>query len=499
MLRRFVRKRRDWFAHHCFKHIFGQKPPLPTVRSQEILQSALPFGNRVPITQCLVPKDIAHHRDFGGGERWSKIHIQSFQDRDKHLPACFFPCERFQFDPIFNILRYSGALEEYKRALPYFKEADIQDELADTLNNMSYLLALLGRFIPAMHHIGTALKIREQLGYRYPIALSRNTRGRIYALQDPAAGEQECRAALKIFEELNEPRGIGLAVNGLGFALRLQGNKWKLAIYSYDEAQQLFQRAEQSFKRAVGIFSRNKPTFEPIRYWEACNELGSLYCDWAWLIRNRRNESREESLQDPLAYYAQSIDWQEEALKIAQERNLEFQAADSLENLAQVYGDRSFLYIHRQDLAAAMEDRLVAQGYLEQIENIIPNSFYLVAGEGFLSQGNAGEVYWRLLGEVYRWRSVWAFRDVEVGIVSTDQREDVLATATQEFVIALIYFRQYWQTSAEFQRTLGRLGEHLERAGVSSAWARDEVKKVAAVYKIDLNFVETAINDILGM
>ncbi len=125
--------------------------------------------------------------------------------------------------------RNSQALAQYQRALPHFKTANIPDERADTLNNMAFTLALLGMVDDAQEQAKRALAIRQQLDRRYLIALSHNTRGYIYTLEShPMWGERECREALRIFEDLQEPRGIGLACNALGFTLRKRGDQWKL-------------------------------------------------------------------------------------------------------------------------------------------------------------------------------------------------------------------------------------------------------------------------------
>lgn len=393
--------------------------------------------------------------------------------------------------------RYGLALQEYRRALPYFNEVMIRSERASTLNNLAYLLALLGRVNQAVYHIEQALEIRQELKRRYPLALSYNTRGIIYALQDhPIWGERECHKALEICETLQEPRGIGLACNGLGFALRRHGDQWKQGIFTHQEADAFFGEADSYFRRAEKIFSDQVP--EPIRLWEVYNELGSLYCDWGWLNRHRPNGDRA-TLQKALEQYDRSIDYQNKALAIAQDRNLAFQIADSYDDLAQVYGDRSFLLFEMGRVPTAKESRATAEAYLEQAEAMVPQEFRLVSGEGFRQAPEAGEAYWLSLGKASLWRGIWAFRDLEAGIISDDEREQTLEQAIDQFILSAIYFLRYWPQSFALEHTLDRMGRFLQRTGVSSERTRERVRVAAEAYRVDLSVVEEAVGDMLGL
>jgi len=82
--------------------------------------------------------------------------------------------------------RYGVAFDDFRHALGYFRQIDLEDERANTLTNLAYVMALLGRVDTAKYHIERALEIRERLDKtrRYTIALSRNTSGRVYSLGD---------------------------------------------------------------------------------------------------------------------------------------------------------------------------------------------------------------------------------------------------------------------------------------------------------------------------
>ena len=84
-----------------------------------------------------------------------------------------------------------------------FTNLEIQiliDEQADTLNNLAFILALLGAPKRAKTHIDQALELRQRLGQKYPLALSHNTRGLIYSLQGQyEMGRRECQLVTKYF------------------------------------------------------------------------------------------------------------------------------------------------------------------------------------------------------------------------------------------------------------------------------------------------------------
>lgn len=391
--------------------------------------------------------------------------------------------------------RYGLALQQYRHALTHFTEANILDEEADTRNNLGFLLALLGRLPVAKNHVERALQIRTETGKKYPIALSRNTLGLVYTMEDhPIWGIAECEEALRIVEELQIPRGIGLASIRLGFALRKRGDQWKSVktYYSPEKAEESFQEATRHLERAVRIFSEQLS--EPIRLWEAYNELGSLYCDWGWLARRTR-----VGWQTALEHYERSVEYQNRALTTARSRGLEFQIADSLDDLAQAYGDQSFLLFEMGRQDAAKESRANAETCLNQAEQMIPQGFKLTPGEGFVAAPEPGEAYWLSLGKAHLWRGIWAFRDLEHGTVPDRQREHVLQRATWHLIVAVAYFQRYWPASYLLERTLKYFSGFLQAQHVSAEWAHEQVVIVTDEFQLDLKVLEETIDDMLGI
>jgi tetratricopeptide (TPR) repeat protein len=396
---------------------------------------------------------------------------------------------------------YGRALAEYKLALPFFKQANIQDELASAHNNLAFLQAQLARIPLALHQVDQALAIRKRISTQYGgrtgrLALSYNTRGLIHTFQEhPIWGERDCRTALKISEEAKENRGIGLSCIGIGFALRKRGDQWKLGVYSDEEAEEHFQNAVESFERAIDIFSHQ--VNEPIRLWEAYNELGSLYCDWGWL-----RCQQPDRVQAALEQYEHAIRYQRLALGIAEKNDLHFQIADSYDDMAQAYSDQSFLLASLKRTQEAQESRKRAEDYLENVLAMVPSNFLLVPGDGIPDPPVAGEAYWLALGKVYYWRGTWAFRDVETGLATIQDQEAYVQHATYQFVISAIYFQRFWPESFALEQTLDRFGRFLANQSihiVTTEWAREQVRAVSKQYNIDLDVVEEAIGDALGL
>lgn len=395
---------------------------------------------------------------------------------------------------------YGKAHDSYRRAIPFFKSAFIRSEQANTLNGLAYLQALLGRADLAEYTIEQAIKIRRELSVPYPLALSINTKGIIDSMSDkPMWGAEQCREALRMCTEIGEQRGIGLAYNGLGLALRKRGDQWKHDRCTQEKAVVFFTESEAFLKQAEQIFSLQVK--EPIRLWEAHNELGSLYCDWAWLEQERKDAIAA------LELYAKSIATQKKAL--AQAGELAFQKLDSLDDLAQVHADLSFLLlsyaepgkpvvVNGEETTAAVQ-RKQAESYNSQILKAIPEEFHIQPRTGFGDIQEPGSSYWQSLAKAWKWRGSWLFRDVEYGNLNGQDPETVLADATEFYLLSLAYAQKFWPQSYNFQRGLKALGHFWQENSRTPEWVEEQLDLFQAVYGINLDIVREAAHDFLGM
>jgi tetratricopeptide (TPR) repeat protein len=190
-----------------------------------------------------------------------------------------------------NMGWFKRAVEAYNRAIRQWRllEQDEEDELrwralraqhANTLNNLGWALAELGRFAQAAQVCEDALEMRVELGPAAPVAFTLNTYGMVLVRDDkPHRARVLCSRALGIFRDLGNPRGVGLCDIALAEALR------RMAaipfLYSPEDGAELLRQALQHANDAVDIFTYQVP--ERSRLVEALIERGCIYRQWAWL------------------------------------------------------------------------------------------------------------------------------------------------------------------------------------------------------------------------
>lgn len=354
--------------------------------------------------------------------------------------------------------RYGRALAAYERALHYFAVPDSADERADTLNNLAFVLALLGDNQKAKEVIDKALDIRQQHGQPYPLALSHNTRGLIYLLQGEfEAARRECEWALLNFEEMEELRGIGLACIALGLIMRQQGKAVLESGLEYEQASILFGRGARFLERAIGIFAEQ--IIEPLRLWEAHNELGSLLRDWgSSLQRQTDHDTAQARFEEAVKSYQQALD-------TAQAYGLHFQEADTCDDLAYAWA-----------LRGNME---MARHWLERTLSLIPHSFTLNADGDSAELPESGEAYWLILGKVHWQQCLWFLSTLEQNL-SKRQRTKAVKEAMQHLVQAYAYFERYWTDAPALRLRFQRLVPHIVQADLANAKTRYLLNKLAS-------------------
>ncbi|HIP87814.1 MAG TPA: tetratricopeptide repeat protein [Anaerolineales bacterium] len=108
--------------------------------------------------------------------------------------------------------RYLGAVSDYEKAVILWRAAEIESELANTLNNLAFAKAEVGLFGTAWRIGQEALRRREEMGPRVPVGLSLNTLAHIAVRDDkPVTARRYAARALRLFRSLEHRRGEGLA------------------------------------------------------------------------------------------------------------------------------------------------------------------------------------------------------------------------------------------------------------------------------------------------
>ncbi len=339
--------------------------------------------------------------------------------------------------------QYNKAVEEFKQAIWRYREADIKDEMAATLTNLGFIYIQQGLAIEAETVLQDAIGLRKQ-GPRLPLAYSLNTLGLAYIYDNrPALGARRCERALQIFEELGQLRGAGLAHLALGLGYRRRAEEWKEEEYTFEEAVKFYETSRGHLERARDIFST--AVQEPLRLWEAYNELGSLYCDWAWLLSKH---SGNGVAQDK---YREAIAWLEASVKVVRgKRELELQLAESYDDLSQVYAD--------------MGNEAECDVYVARVLELIPTDYRLTSKGFERSPEPAVEEWWRLLGKVHLGKAVRQIkRAVDLGKALSDEEKDRwLYGAAEDYAHAVVYFQQYSPYSVHLGQTLKSIQQRIK-------------------------------------
>jgi len=108
--------------------------------------------------------------------------------------------------------RYIAAVKNYRLAIPLWRKLIIETEHANTLTNLGYALARLGRFDAARRLIRDALNLHRSMGLIRPLALAINARAEVELSAGEYLEAQDYATwALEIAKQIPFPRGAGLA------------------------------------------------------------------------------------------------------------------------------------------------------------------------------------------------------------------------------------------------------------------------------------------------
>ena len=375
--------------------------------------------------------------------------------------------------------RYRLCIDYNHTALHYYRQLDIRDEMAETLNNAAYVYALLGDISRADKWIDDALELRQVLGQAYPLALTLNTRGLIHLLAgEPHRARPRCLEALDISQRLEDWRGQGLAYNALGLVYRTLGNLQRLGVYDFDEALDFYQKAEDALRQAVHIFRVEAP--ERTRLVEAYDELGSVYRDRGILLQEAGREAKA------VQQFDLALEHFEKAIKEAKV-GWPVDRADAHEDMADVFALQGQL------------DR--AEECLRKAEALVPTEYRLVEGQGFKHVSEPVESFWQIMGKIHLARGhniSHPIRGLEEYL--TEEQESVLLDAVEQYALAIAYFLKY-STHVRLHREAFRaVYERLKRYRLERLErAEKRVLAIANRFKVDLSPLVADIDEMLGL
>jgi tetratricopeptide (TPR) repeat protein len=370
---------------------------------------------------------------------------------------------------------YDRAAESYGKALPYFRWTKNEIQMAQTLNNLAFVYSQRGETRRATRICREGLALRRQLGHLYSIGLSLNTLGLTnIAGNDLDKAEERCCEALKIFEseQVSDAWGTGLACNALSEVLRRLGvaelNR-KEPGPDFAASEGHFREAEALLKRSIEIFAPESNFRNPFRLVEAYNELGCTYRDWGDLLgRQGRGDQAMESYVKAEEALRQSL-----AMTTGE---MQSERADDYEDLADVY--------------LRMGDKRKLDEMLQAFDEMIPDEYKIVPGEGIPVVAEPVSEFWLSLGKnsMLRARIAWARRTPEG-----------LREATKQGLLASAYFERYSEETAALDTTIDLVYEQLKSLSFQQLRdLREHAQKVIEEYNLGDVRMFNAIADALG-
>lgn len=334
--------------------------------------------------------------------------------------------------------QYHLALQEFQQAIRLFRMAGLEmagleEELANTNDNMGRVYALLGSEFQAIQLIKKGLEMRKSLGLNYREALSMNS----LALVLTRFGRVEqalktIETALIHFRRTEVARGIGLGLLTRGMIHRSMPEMREELDISMDEALRHTNLAESDLKDAVRYFS--ELIREPIREVQARNEMACCYRARYLLLRYSgagENEQNMAFIQGRM-YFRQAID-------VANRQGYTVEELDSMQDIAV--------------LLTRAEQYDDAERYLDAIRSKIPDQYVIQSGCRLenIPVSERVDAYYKLLGQVELLEGAIVYargaRRAHENRLSNDEREQPTREAWLEtarhYLLAVSYFNHY--------------------------------------------------------
>ncbi len=374
------------------------------------------------------------------------------------------------------------ALKELRLAIPYFRASDLEEEYANTLDNMGRVYTLLYERGQAESMLDDGLSIRRKLKREYRIALSLNSRAIGYlAFGDPHSARKFANESLIMFTALNVKRGIGLSSLTLGRALRKLSNTWGSSFHSFDECIEFSKDAEDNIKKSIEIFETS--VHEPSRLINAYNELGCIYRDRAAIQANNNNITTSS-----VSLRSAAIESLLKGIEGAKDNHPRL-FINCCEDLAQT------LYQHNE------QDK--AEGWLKQALSYIPDEYFLKKEQGLPSIAKSEELieeYFLLLGKI---ELLFGYFDYQKGLLQGDGRvgREDLAAAMQHFIFSITYFELYSKRAIGQETAYKQLYNRFKKCSNEDLkYLRDTtIPTIAKNYGLDPSWVGTLFEDTLGL
>jgi tetratricopeptide (TPR) repeat protein len=345
-----------------------------------------------------------------------------------------------------------------KRLFHIVKEAELSElERSYHLNDLGYVYACLGEYERARFFCNEGLKIRKNLLSEYLIGLSFNTLGLIeYMADSPGAGKTYCEKALRIFEQIGDMRGKGLAHRALGGILARIADRG-------DSIKDL-EDAENHLNKAIDIFIREGTPVESVYMAETYMRMGLMYTTWR---RIAQSQGIEKSKQDE--YYRRA--------RFSFQRGIiEFERANSTSRLANAIGRLAKLYLDSGEMESAGFE-------IEKTKKILENQGYdfsRVFDENFLIEiKNERKEFLHPIARLLHLKSVLYFRQYQE---NRNDSSHLIASATY-FAAAYAFMVNFSKNAFDTTGILKELSNFMkELEQIERTVFTDEIKKAIKNY-----------------
>lgn len=326
--------------------------------------------------------------------------------------------------------RYTYAIREFQQALRFFKATGLEEEVANTSDNMGRVYALLGQEFQGVRLIKNGIEARRRLGLTYREALSLNSLAMVFVrfgYFDLAIRAIE--DALIQYRRTGVERGIGLGLLTSGMIYRSMAEMWREIEISIEDALHYTDRAETDLRDALRIFSTS--VLEPIRLAWVSNEMGCCYRARYFLLA--QNKAGEADLD---MAFAQARPHFRRAIQVARENKYLVSELDSLQDEAV--------------LLTRAEDYDEAEKRLQEIVDKIPDTHKIQAGKGLaaLNEYERVDAYYKLMGQVELLAGAIAFEQGKIeardqGQANGMPAQDRLLDTARHYLFAISYFNTY--------------------------------------------------------
>ena len=382
--------------------------------------------------------------------------------------------------------KYWLAINEFQTAIEFFTIGELNEEQANSHDNIGRVYALLGHNFPALQIIKEGLELRKKIGQLYRIALSENS----LALAHLRFGDlnltiETAERALRKFRQTGIERGIGLSRLTLGSAHRVMAESWRDLDFSIDEAIRLLaDKSRIDLDEAIRIFRFSVQ--EPIRLVQANNELACVFRARYLLLR----ESEAPEAEKEFAYRS-GIQLFETAIATAKEYNYFIEELDNLQDQA-VLMFRSARFQESNEV-------------LDQIRQAIPEEYHILPGKALpeISIDDRIDAYYKLLGlvELLAGAIVYDQNITEDTTEELQEKRDVLIQVMDYYLLATAYFNLFSGETFAHMQTYERIYKRFRNCPrqLLNEIATEYVPKWCERNVVDYDLVKGLIEEVFGI